>query len=68
MEESEQMLRRSLSINPTYPDTLMGLATLLADRGMVDEGWPYMEEAVSIAPGNTDILNNLGAYLLRLGT
>lgn len=68
MEEAEEMLRRSLSINVHYADALMALATLLADNGRIEEGFPYMEQAVFVAPGNADMLNNLGAYLLRLRT
>ncbi len=45
----------------------MSLASLMADSGRTEEGWQYMDRAVKAAPDNTNVLNNLGAYLLRLG-
>ena len=55
------------SINPDYHDALMNLATLMADQGRVEEGWPHMQRAAAVARDNADVHNNLAAYLLRMG-
>ena len=44
----------------------MSLASLLADSGRVNEGWPYMEHAAAVAPDNALVHNNVATYLLRL--
>ena len=47
----------------------MGVATLLGDAGRLEEGLQFMNRAVEAAGGeNRNVYNNLGAYLLRLGT
>ena len=47
----------------------MGVATLLGDAGRLEEGLQFMNRAVEAAGGeNPNVYNNLGAYLLRLGT
>ena len=46
----------------------MGVATLLGDAGRMEEGLQFMDKAVEVAKGeNSNVYNNLGAYLLRLG-
>ena len=45
----------------------MNLATLMADQGRVEEGWPHMQRAAAVARDNADVHNNLAAYLLRMG-
>ncbi len=71
------------SIRPSYLDSLMSLASLLAgderrgegwtdreDEGQVnrrDEGWALMKRALKEAPSNPDVHNNMGSYLLRTG-
>ncbi len=68
LEEAEHSFRRSLSLRGDYTDTLMGLAGLLADSGRGQEGRQYMERVASVDPSNTDILNNMGMFLWKIGT
>lgn len=48
----------------------MGVATLLGDVGRLEEGLQFMDKAVKSPGGerNPNVYNNLGAYLLRLGS
>jgi TolB-like protein len=45
-EESEQMQRQALALNPNDPDTLAQLGWRLAVRGNFQEGIPYLHKAI----------------------
>jgi tetratricopeptide (TPR) repeat protein len=46
-EQSEELARRALALNPYDPDTLAQLGWRLAVRGKFDEGIPYLQEAIA---------------------
>jgi TolB-like protein len=45
-EESEQIQREALALNPNDPDTLAQLGWRLAVRGRFGEGIPYLQQAI----------------------
>jgi len=66
-QEAKEDYRKSLAINPQYPDALNNMGFALAGEKKYAEALPYYEAAVRIAPKQPEIRNNLGNALSELG-
>jgi TolB-like protein len=47
IDESEQLMRKALALNPNDPETLVQFGWRLAARGKFDEGIPLVEKAIA---------------------
>ena len=65
--ETEQLLRRVLSIEPTMVDAMNWLSTILLDRGSIEEGIEWLERASRIDPLHASITVNLAFRHAELG-
>ncbi len=59
--------RRSLAINPAYPDANNNLGHALAQAGRPAEAIPYYRTALRAKPDHLEIRNNLGNALSDIG-
>ena len=66
-QEAKEDYRKSLTINPQYPDALNNMGFALAGEKKYAEALPYYEAAVRVAPKQPEIRNNLGNALSELG-
>lgn len=67
MDEAVADYRRSLAINPDYPEANNNLGHILAEQGHAREAIPYLRAAVRVKPGLLEAHNNLGSALSDLG-
>ena len=63
--EAESCCRRALAIEPTRPYSNKGLGLCLAKQGKLDEGLPYLLEAIRLAPEWLDPRWDLAIVLLE---
>jgi tetratricopeptide (TPR) repeat protein len=67
LEQAKENYRKSIAINPAYPDALNNLGYALAGEGKYLEAIPYYETALRTSPNHPDIRNNLGNALSEVG-
>src|SRR4029450_4989443 len=60
-------LTRWMSASPPSPRPHVGLATVLADEGKIDEALTEVNEALRLAPNNIDARQRLAAIYLQQG-
>ncbi len=65
--DAMECYRKSIEINPNYPDALNNLAHALAEQGKPHEAIPLYERALAIQPKSADINNNYGNALAEIG-
>jgi protein O-mannosyl-transferase len=66
-QEAKENYRKSLAINPQYPDALNNMGFALAGEKQYAEAIPYYEAALRVAPKQPEVRNNLGNALSELG-
>lgn len=66
VEEAIADYRRSLAINPAYPDANNNLGHALAQQGRPAEAMPYYRAALQAKPDHLEVLNNLANALSDL--
>ena len=64
--DAMECYRKSIEINPNYPDALNNLAHALAEQGKVLEALPLYERALVQQPKSADINNNYGNALAEI--
>ncbi len=66
-EEALTEYRKSLAINPQYPDALNNMGHALAAQRRHAEAIPYYEAAIRVQPDQVEVRNNYGNSLSDLG-
>lgn len=66
-EVAEASCRRALALDPARPYSNKGLGLCLAKQGKLDEGLPYLFEAVRLAPEWFDPRWDMAIVLLEAG-
>lgn len=67
IDEAERMFRLCITINPRFPEGLMGLAAIQVKKGSVEEALVSMRKAMDLAPKSFDYHVKTGIILLKLG-
>jgi tetratricopeptide (TPR) repeat protein len=65
--EAIAQYRRSVDIQPLFPDAHNNLGNALVDTGAVGEAVSHYRESLRLRPGSAKTYNNLGAALEKLG-
>jgi Tfp pilus assembly protein PilF len=66
-EDAIAAYKRSLEIDPDYPNAMSNLAGIYAAQGRIDAALPLVERALEIAPDDVTLLNNLGSIYFERG-
>ncbi len=63
--EAEAEYRTALRLDPNFVPALMNLSDLDRMRGLDAQGAQLLRRAISIEPGNADVMHALGLFLVR---
>ena len=67
LARAKECYRKSLAINPSYPDALNNLGFALAGEGNYAQAIPLYKAALLVSPNQPEIYNNLGNALSESG-
>jgi cytochrome c-type biogenesis protein CcmH/NrfG len=66
VESADEMLKRSLNLNPTDPDTLMLLAEISVDMGRIEEAEVLYDQAHVAQVNHPELLLSHGRFLYEI--